>query len=72
MVLHMFFSHNYAKTKFDSFDSLPLEKTLTYHVMIYIKSVWNKDQNHYYYNIFLEKCFYQLPKNNDIKFLYKS
>ena len=32
--------------------------------MILIKSVWSKDQNHYYYDIFLEKCSYQLPKNN--------
>ena len=32
-----------------------------------MKSVWNKYQNHYYYNIFLEKCLYQLPKNNDNK-----
>ena len=47
----------------DSYDSLPLEKTLTFHVMIFIKSVFNKDKNNYYYNIFLEKGLYQLPKN---------
>ena len=59
-------SHNFANIKVDSYDSLPLEKTLTFHdVIIRIKSVWNKDQNYYYYNIFLEKCFYQLSKNND-------
>ena len=34
--------------------------------MIFINSVFNKDENKYYYNIFLEKCSYQLPKNNDI------
>ena len=50
------FSHYYAKIKVDSYDSLPLEKTLTLHdVTIRIKSVINKNQNHYYYNIFLEK-----------------
>ena len=50
------FSHYYAKIKVDSYDSLPLEKTLTLHdVTIRIKSVVNKNQNHYYYNIFLEK-----------------
>ena len=27
-----------------------------------IKSVWKKDQNHYYYNVFLEKTSYELPK----------
>ena len=32
---------------------------LTLHV---IKSVLNKDQNHYYYNIILEKCLHQLAK----------
>ena len=47
----------------------PLEKTLTLHKdIILIKSVFNKDKNSYYYNIFLEKIFlgsYQLLKNND-------
>ena len=35
---------------------------LTLHVIILIKSVLNKDQNHYYYNIILEKCLHQLAK----------
>ena len=34
-------------------------------VEVNFKSVcWNKDQNHCYYNIFLEKCSYQIPKTN--------
>ena len=37
-----------------------LEKTLTLHNIKHIKSVLNKDQNHYYHNIFFEKCSYQL------------
>ena len=42
---------------------LPIEKTLTLHnAVIHIKSVLNRDKNHYYYNIFLEKCSYQLAK----------
>ena len=50
-------SLNYTKMKVDSYDSLPLEKILTLHnVIILIKSVLNKYQNQYYYNIFLEKC----------------
>ena len=62
------FSHNYARIKTDSYDSLSLEKTLTLHnVIILIKSVFNKNQNHYYYNIFLEKCLYY-PKNNGNKY----
>ena len=32
-------------------------KLLTFHnVVIFIKSVLNEDQNHYYYNAFLEIC----------------
>ena len=56
-------SHNYAKIKVDSYDSLPLEKTMTFHnVIIHIRSVFNKDKNNYYYNIFLEKALYELSK----------
>ena len=51
------FSDYFAKIKVDSSDSLHIEKILTFHnVIIHIKSVLNKDKNHYYYNIFLEKC----------------
>ena len=50
------FSHNYARINIDSYDSFPFEKRLTFHnVVIHIKSVLNKDQNHYYHDIFLEK-----------------
>ena len=44
------FSHNYARIKVDSYDSLSLRKALTfYNVLILIKSVFNKDKNNYYY-----------------------
>ena len=57
------FSHYYAKTKVDSYGFLPIEKRLTLdNVIIRIKSILNKDKSHYYYNIFLEKCSYQLSK----------
>ena len=57
------FSHYYAKIKVDSYDSLPIEERLTLHdVIILIMSVLKKDQNYYYYKIFLEKCSYQLAK----------
>ena len=50
--------HNFAKNKVDSYESLPLGKTMTFHnVLTLIKSVFNKDKNYYYYNIFLEKTF---------------
>ena len=53
-------SNNYARIKIDSNDSLPLEKTLTFHnVIILIKSVFNKEINNCYHNIFLEKCSYK-------------
>ena len=55
-------SHNYAKIKVDSHDSLPLEKAMIFHVVIiFIKSVFNKDKNNYYCNIFLEKAPHKLP-----------
>ena len=57
------FSQYFAKIKLDSYDSLPIEKILTMHnVIIHIKSILDKNKNHYYFKIFLEKCSYQLPK----------
>ena len=55
--------HDNVKIKVDSYDSLPLEKALTLHnILIQIKSVLNKNQNHYCYNMILEKGLYQLAK----------
>ena len=53
-----------AKIKVDSCNSIPLEKTMAFHnVIILIKSVWNKDENKCYYNMFfLKKSPYELPK----------
>ena len=57
------FSRNYAKIERISFDSLSLEKILTLHnVIILIKSVFDNNQSHYYYNVFLEKCLYHLAE----------
>ena len=57
------FSHYFAKSLVESYDSLPIEKRLTLHsVTILIKSVFNKEKNHYHCKIFLEKDhinFYQ-------------
>ena len=37
-------SHNYARIKVDSYDSLPIKETLIFHnVIMYIKSVLKKD-----------------------------
>ena len=57
-------SHNYAKVNGDPYNSLSLEKTFAFHVIIHIRLVCNKDQNHYYCNIFLEICSYQLSENS--------
>ena len=40
---------------------------LSYFYKTLFKSVFNKDKNNYHYKIFLEKCLYQLPKNNNNK-----
>ena len=38
-------SHNYVKIKVDSYDSLSLEKVMTFHdVIILINSVFNKEK----------------------------
>ena len=45
-----------ARIRIDSYSSIPIEKTLTFHnVVILIKSVVNKKKNNYYYNIFLQE-----------------
>ena len=60
-------NQNLARTKNDSYISLPIERILTFHnVIILIKSVFNKNENHYCYNIFLEKDF--LVDKSDTQF----
>ena len=57
------FSRNYERIKIDSSNSLPLEKMLIFHnVIILIKLVFNKEKNHYHYNIFLERVFIWIIK----------
>ena len=43
-------------------DSLPQAKTMTFHVIILIKSVWNKYKNNCYFITLLEKGLHELPK----------
>ena len=42
-------------------------KNTFYNVIILIKSVFNKNKNNYYCNIFLEKGSCEIPKNKDNK-----
>ena len=59
-------NHNFARIRIDSCNSLPIEKILTFHnVIIFIKSVVNKNKNKYYNNIFLEKGLYQEKFNTE-------
>ena len=57
VVLYMLSVIILQKIKVDLSDSLHLEKTIIFHVITLIKSVFNKDKNNYYYNIFLVKNF---------------
>ena len=53
-------NHNFGKIRIDSYNSLRVEKILTFrNMIILIKSVLNKNRNEYYYNIFLEKGSYK-------------
>ena len=52
-------NHNFGKIRIDSFNSLPIQKILIFHVIILIKSVVSKNKNKYYYNIFLQKGLYK-------------
>ena len=57
---------NFARIRIDSYNSLPIEKILTFNnVIILFKSVVNKNKNNYYYNIFLEKCSYKDKSNTE-------
>ena len=52
-------NNNFGKIRIDSYNSLPSERTLTFHnVVILINSVVNKNKNKYYCNIFFEKELY--------------
>ena len=57
-------NHNFTRIRIDSYNSLPIEKILTFHnVIILIKSVVSKNKNSYYYNIFLEKGSFENKSN---------
>ena len=56
MVITYVLYHNYAKIKIDSYNSLPLEKMLTFHkVIILIKSDFNKDKKLLLQDIFRKR-----------------
>ena len=54
------YHHKYTKIKINSDNDLPLEKTLNMNnVVILVKSIFSKNQNHCYYQQFLEICSYK-------------
>ena len=55
----------------NSYDTLCLEWTLAFHnVIILIKSVFNRNQNQYSYNIFLENGSYQAADNGNRYYIH--
>ena len=57
-------NHNFGKIKIDSYNSLTIKKRLTLHnAIILIKSVVDKNENKYYYKLFLEKSSYNDKSN---------
>ena len=57
-------NYNFARIRIDSYNSLSMEKILTFHnILIPIKPVGNKNENNYYYNIFLETGSYENKPN---------
>ena len=56
-------NYSFGKIKIDLYNSLHIKKRLIFHnFIILIKSVVNKNENKYYYDIFLEKSFYKYNK----------
>ena len=68
----MFFFCYWAKIEVGSHDVLSTEKilTLNYFIILIISAV-NEDQNCFAYNIYLEKCSYQLAKKLWEKFFWQ-
>ena len=57
-------NYNFAKIRIDLYDSLPIEKVLTFHnVITLIKAVADKNKNEYYYNIFSKRGSYKDQSN---------
>ena len=67
-------NHNFARIKIDSYDFLPVEKIFSFHnIIIFIKTVVNKNINNYYYNIFFEKVYMRINLRHNFfkwKFVY--
>ena len=59
-------NYNFARIRIDSYNSLPIEKLLTFHnVITLIESVVNKNKNEYYYNIVSRKGSHKDGSNTE-------
>ena len=58
-------NHNFGNLKIDSYNSLTIEKILSFYVIILIKSVVNGNKNEYYHNVFLENGSYKDKSNTE-------
>ena len=53
-------NHNFRKIRIDSYNYLPIKKIMTFNnIIIFVKSVVNKNKNKYYYDMFLENGSYK-------------
>ena len=58
LIIEKGINYNVSRIRIDSYRFLPIERTLTFHtVIILIKSVANKNESNYNYNIFFRKRF---------------
>ena len=58
-------NHNFGNIKIDLYNSLTIEKILSFYVIILIKSVVNGNKNEYYHNVFLENGSYKDKSNTE-------
>ena len=53
-------NHNFGEIRIDSYNTLPMEKILTFHdVIIHFRSVVDENKKKYYYNIYFRERFVQ-------------
>ena len=58
LIIEKGINYNVSRIRIDSYSFLPIERTLTFHtVIILIKSVANKNESNYNYNIVFRKRF---------------
>ena len=59
-------NHNFSRIRIDSYNSLLIDKILSFHnAIILIKSVVNKNKSEYYYKIYLEKGLSKNKSNTE-------